>query len=104
MIYIKEAHPVDLNDKLRIIPQVKQQTELQERIRAAEMMMESSPSKLKENCPMLVDLMSNEAGKVYACQPNRVYVIQNGKVVYDGGIGPYGYDLEKLEKWLNQNA
>lgn len=103
-VYIQEAHPVEDNEYTTYIPQIKQQAEMSERIKAAEKLFEMSPIKLNENCPVLIDFMTNEANKAYAALPDRLYGIQNGKVVYDGGIGPVGYDLNKLEKWLNENA
>ena len=81
-----------------------QPKQIEEHTEAAKQLVEMSPKELNEQCPVLVDLMSNEANEKYGALPDRLYVIQNGKVMYDGGQGPFGYNLDKLEEWLNLNS
>lgn len=50
--------------------------------------------------PILVDTMSNEALKAYGALPERLYIIQGGKVVYEGGEGPRYYKPTEVKTWL----
>lgn len=50
----------------------------------------------------MVDTMENEATKEYAAFPERLYVIQQGQIVYEGGTGPYNYDLTEVQRWLEE--
>ena len=48
----------------------------------------------------MVDTMDDEATKAYGAFPERLFIIQQGKIVYEGGMGPYNYDLEEVKNWL----
>jgi Iodothyronine deiodinase len=51
--------------------------------------------------PLLVDRMNDRANALYAGWPERIYVIdENGKIVYKGKPGPFGYHPEEVEQWL----
>lgn len=52
---------------------------------------------------ILVDNMDNQANKLYAAWPERLYIIQRGKIVYKSGIGPEGYHPEIVEYWIQMN-
>ncbi len=57
---------------------------------------------LKLTLPTLLDTMDNAADRVYQGWPERLYVLSTeGRVVYQGGKGPYGFDLEELNNFLN---
>ncbi|XP_019633402.1 PREDICTED: uncharacterized protein LOC109476824 [Branchiostoma belcheri] len=47
-----------------------------------------------------VDTMDNNVAKTYACYPDRLFVILDGRVVYKGGLGPEGYHLDEVRDWL----
>lgn len=51
-------------------------------------------------CPIFVDQMSNTANAMYGALFERLYVIQNGVIVYAGERGPIGYNIEELAEWL----
>jgi len=46
--------------------------------------------------------MADTARLAYDAWPERLYIIDAGKVVYKGDPGPYGYDLGEVEAWLQQ--
>ena len=69
---------------------------LQERCQAAEMLKKSSGC----STPILVDTMDNEATEAYGAYPERLFIIQDRKIVYEGGTGPYNYKLGEVKKWL----
>jgi len=54
--------------------------------------------------PVLVDPMDNNVNKTFAAWPERLYVIEKGKIAYKGGPGPFGYDIDSLEAWLSKNV
>ena len=44
--------------------------------------------------------MDNEATRAYGAYPERLFIIQEGKIVYEGGTGPYNYRLPEVRQWL----
>jgi hypothetical protein len=56
---------------------------------------------LKLSLPTLIDDMDSTADRTYGAWPERLYVVSTeGVVVYQGGKGPYGFDPEALERFL----
>lgn len=51
--------------------------------------------------PLAVDPIDNRADQAYAAWPERIYVIDaGGRVLYKGGMGPFGFHPEEAEKVL----
>lgn len=50
----------------------------------------------------MVDTMDDKATKAYGAFPERLSIIRQGKIVYEGGMGPYNYDLEEVRGWLEK--
>merc|ERR1712111_21061 len=48
------------------------------------------------------DLMDNKACNEYAALPERLYVVLDGKIIFEGEPGPYGYKLDGVEKLLKK--
>ena len=47
--------------------------------------------------PTLLDDMSNTADRIFQGWPERIYALSpEGRVVYQGGKGPFGFDPEDL--------
>ena len=74
-----------------------QHTNLKERLEAAKLLMTHDPP-----APVLVDSMKNEALLDYGALPERLYIVQDGRVVYEGGLGPMDYKLEEVQLWLEE--
>lgn len=55
-----------------------------------------SGSKKLVTCPVLVDFMTNEAQEKFAAYPERLYIVQKGKIVYQGQRGPFDYDIQEM--------
>ena len=36
----------------------------------------------------------------YSANPERLYIILDGKIVYKGGIGPHGYAPREIDQWM----
>lgn len=48
--------------------------------------------------PLYVDTMSDEVSARYAAKPTRIYFIgSDGRVLYNPGIGPFGFSPDELE-------
>jgi len=48
--------------------------------------------------------MDNAAARAFNAWPERLYVISaEGRVAYQGGKGPYGFDPWELERFLDDH-
>lgn len=99
-MYISEAHPEDewqmeSNREEQIV--FKQPTTFAERQVLAKVLVE----RLKFRLPLAIDGMDNAADKAFAAWPERIYILgQGGRVLYKGGMGPFGFKPELAEKSL----
>lgn len=108
-IYIREAHPIDgwwLGRRLtkaiikRIFPYPKASMEhydpksIQERRAVAG----ECETALQYGIHTYVDEMDDRVNRAYAAWPTRFYLIGlEGRVVFPGGLGPYGFKPAKLK-------
>ncbi len=106
-IYIREAHPKDgwwlgggLTGRLvkRGIPKTATEiidpTTIEERRVVAGQCEES----LQYGIHTYVDEMDDAVSKAYAAKPTRLYLVGlDGRVVYAGGLGPYGFSPPALK-------
>lgn len=53
---------------------------LQDRLQAAHLLLPRSPQ-----CPVVVDTMQNQSSQHYAALPERLYVLQQGRILYKVG-------------------
>src|SRR5262245_39251019 len=61
-------------------------------------------STLAMTMPLLVDDMADSVGHAYSGMPDRLYVIgRDGRVVYKGGRGPFGFRPGEMEQSLVQH-
>lgn len=96
VVYIAEAHSTDgwaFTNNLDI----NQHRSLEERLSAAQILVQKEPL-----CPVVVDEMTNVAAIKYGAMPERLYVLQAGKVVYKGNMGPWGYDPLEVRTFLEK--
>jgi hypothetical protein len=99
-VYIKEAHPedewqMDSNEEEGVCyPQPKT---MEQRLAIAN----DFVKRFSYPVPLLVDPIDNPANQLYAGWPERFYVIdEQGKIVYKGEPGPFGFHPEEVEEWL----
>jgi hypothetical protein len=60
-------------------------------------------TRLALSMSMLIDGMGNAADKAFNAWPERIYAISTeGRVLYQGGKGPYGFDSGELETFLHE--
>jgi hypothetical protein len=99
-IYVREAHPTDgwrmeSNDRVGI--SIAQPRTKKEREGVAA----RCCSALKMTMPLLVDEIDDRVGHAYSGMPDRLYVIgRDGRVVYKGGRGPFGFNAGEMEQAL----
>lgn len=57
--------------------------------------------RLKYLMPVAIDTIDDQAGKVFAAWPERIYILgPEGRVLYKGEMGPFGFHPEEAEKVL----
>jgi alkylhydroperoxidase family enzyme len=99
-VYVREAHPTDgwrmsSNDKAGVA--FAQPTTKAEREAIAAKCCQS----LLMTMPLLVDDLDDRVGHLYSGMPDRIYVIgRDGRVVYKGGRGPFGFLPGEMEQAL----
>nr|AAH80103.1 MGC84484 protein [Xenopus laevis] len=97
LVYIEEAHPTDGWISTDASYQIPQHRCLQERLAAAQLMLQGAPG-----CRVVADTMDNSSNAAYGAYFERLYIILEGKVVYQGGRGPEGYKISELRLWLER--
>lgn len=108
MVYIREAHPQDgwwfgkglmgaalRLSRIKVALDVVDPTTIEERRRVAG----QCEHTLQYGICTYVDDMDDAVNKAYAAWPTRLYLIGlDGKVVYAGGPGPFGFHPAELGK------
>lgn len=97
VIYIEEAHPSDGWVSSDAPYQIRKHRSLEERLSAARLMAREAPG-----VAIVADSMENSTNSAYGAYFDRLYIVQDGKVVYQGGRGPEGYRISELRHWLDQ--
>ncbi|XP_036113163.1 type I iodothyronine deiodinase isoform X2 [Molossus molossus] len=70
---------------------------LQDRLQAAHLLLDRRPQ-----CPVVVDTMKNQSSQLYAALPDRLYVLQEGRILYKGKPGPWNYHPEEVRAVLEK--
>uniref|UniRef100_A0A8D0H8X0 Iodothyronine deiodinase n=1 Tax=Sphenodon punctatus TaxID=8508 RepID=A0A8D0H8X0_SPHPU len=76
---------------------IKTHQNLQDRMKAAQFLLKEHPL-----CPVVLDTMENLSSSKYAALPERLYVIQGGKVIYKGDVGPWNYHPQVVRQVLEK--
>jgi len=96
VVYIEEAHPTDgwaFPDNVLI----NQHRTLEERLTAAALLTTSSHP---ANMTVVADTMSDELNIAYGAFPDRLYIIRNGTIAYEGEPGPFRFRPGDVASWL----
>ncbi|MBW1847258.1 MAG: hypothetical protein JRJ27_08995 [Deltaproteobacteria bacterium] len=108
MVYIREAHPVEgwwfgKGLTRRMIKFYSPKTSVEtydpktdvERQKVAR----QCENTLKYGIRTCVDTIDDKVSKAYAARPTRIYLVGiDGKVVYRGGLGPFGFKPNDFKK------
>jgi type I thyroxine 5'-deiodinase len=59
--------------------------------------------RLQFRLPLAIDSIDNPTDAAFAAWPERIYILdRGGRVVYKGGMGPFGFLPEEAEKALEK--
>lgn len=97
LVYIEEAHPSDGWMSTDAPYQIPRHKCLEDRLHAARLMRTEVPG-----CLVVVDSMENASNAAYGAYFDRLYILHEGRIVYQGGRGPEGYRISELKDWLDQ--
>uniref|UniRef100_A0AAY4A661 Iodothyronine deiodinase n=1 Tax=Denticeps clupeoides TaxID=299321 RepID=A0AAY4A661_9TELE len=103
LVYIDEAHPSDGWAAPPMPPysfEVRKHRSLDERLLAARNLLEHFS--LPPQCQLVADCMDNNANVAYGVAYERVCIVQQQKVAYLGGKGPFFYNLKDVRRWLER--
>ena len=98
-VYVREAHPTDewqMKSNLTDDVCYAQPHTLEQRLAIANDFIKLFNYPL----PFGVDDMKNAANDAYAAWPERLYIVENGKIAYRGGMGPFNYTPADVRAWL----
>ena len=102
MVYIREAHPTDewlveSNEYDNVL--YVQPTSLAERTEVAS----ACALRLDLTMPMLIDDLDNSTDGKYYALPDRLYLVgRDGRIVYRGMPGPFGFIVTELEEAIER--
>jgi type I thyroxine 5'-deiodinase len=86
---------MDSNVEEKIV--FKQPKTFPERKQAASLLVD----RLKYRAPLALDGIEGAAEKAYGAWPERIYIIgTDGRVSYQGGLGPFGFHPDEAERRL----
>jgi hypothetical protein len=99
-IYIEEAHARDewwLPDSQGGKACISNHTCIEDRLVTAERFVRD----FGFDSELVCDSFANDVNDRFAAWPERLFIIQNGVVVYEGGYGPFDYKLAEVKDWLS---
>lgn len=103
-IYIREAHAEGEDQVIRNLDEgivFNQPETADERAEVAAACM----LRYNFSFPMLLDGMDNDAENKYISWPDRLYIIgRDGKIAYQGGMGPLYFDVDEFEQALTKEV
>lgn len=98
VIYIREAHPDDgwrVPENLRDRIHYNEPRTDEERTEVASVCQVAMSIRM----PMLIDTIDNDAEEKYISQPIRLYLVgRDGRLVYSGEQGPFGFNPDTWEQ------
>ena len=114
VVYVKEAHPTDK----WWLGRSRTQTLFHEfsgnpaRLDVKEPVTLAQRRKVAASCqanlfdgvvPLYVDSMDDRVSRAYTAKPTRIYFIgEDGRVLYNPGIGPFGFSPDHLEPVIEE--
>ena len=103
-MYIKEAHPSDPGawnletNKADGVCYIQPRT-VYDRLAVAKDFRSATQCAI----PLLVDAMDNTACERYGAFPERLCIVERGRIAYTGSsLGPMGFDPEEVGEWLEE--
>ena len=115
MVYVKEAHPTDKwwLGRSRTQVAIHRMSGNPARLDVQDPVTLDQRRKVAASCqanlfegvvPLYVDGMDDGVSALYSAKPTRIYFIdREGKVVYNPGIGPFGYSPDELDEVIGRH-
>lgn len=104
IIYIKEAHASDGwkfdGSQYSFIANHRH---IQDRIDAVRSLVELAKIDREDHVSLSCDTIDDHTNHLFRGWPERLYVIDEQKILYQGGNGPIGYSIPSLEFFLRSN-
>lgn len=104
VVYIREAHPEEgwiIPENRRSGLAVHEPTTEEERRAVAS----TCAVSLRLQMPMVVDGVDNAVASAYGGWPDRLYLVRSdGRIVFQGGEGPFGFKPEELERAIEREV
>lgn len=103
-VYVSEAHPSDgwqmpVNEEQEVVFAQPATKARRDEIAGA------CCERLKLSLPCVVDTIDNAVDEAYAGWPERMFIVgADGRIVYAGRQGPFGFDVGEVEAWLERNV
>ena len=97
IVYVTEAHPKDGWGGEWSSFDVNYAKTIEERMAAARGFVERLGV---DPASVLVDSIDDTLERAYEARPERLYVLQGGKVLWRSGLGPWDYDVAGFGKFL----
>ena len=102
VVYIREAHPEDgwvvtpnRNEGIEIMDP----TNVEERHAVAA----TCAIRLQIRMPVVVDSVDDTIARAYGALPDRLYLVaEGGRIAFQGGPGPFGFDPAALERAIEE--
>ena len=98
LVYTEESHPVDGWFVSACQYSIKQHRCVNDRIEAASIIQKMNPK-----YPVVIDSIDNQAVFEYGGTFERLFIIKDQIISYEGAMGPMGYKLDEVEAWLTDN-
>eukprot|EP00794_Sanderia_malayensis_P010150 gene10150-11185_t len=90
------ALPPDIDNILmKVDYAIEEHKNLENRRDAAMQLAEAAPK-----IPIYLDLMDDDACQQFGALPERLYILEHGKVAYQGGFSPFLYNVQEVVDWL----
>jgi len=96
-VYTAEAHPAEEANFTGNIS-ISAHQQLADRERAAGVLRERLGSQME--VPIVLDSMKDLASSAYCSLPERLYIVLDGRVSFEGEPGPLGYSVEAARRHL----
>jgi thyroxine 5-deiodinase len=99
LIYTTEAHPTNGWAFKKNLFYIQQHQKLSDRLEAAQTLADFC----RLDFPVVVDTMCDAAASLYSTYPERLYIINESRIAYQGNRGPMGFKVTEVEQWLQSN-
>eukprot|EP01084_Bolivina_argentea_P220010 372951_1 len=110
IIYIEEAHASDGSYSLKGNFDINNHNNIKERIDACNKLLKIWANNNKgiselikqKKINIIMDNMKNSLMSKCAAWPERLYVVNKQKIIFQGGMGPQWYSVDEVSNFLNK--